>query len=106
MDGPDKVQDQIWKETLQQSVCWYVDCLNEQDIKNTETTSNFSFLPAYNRHIPELNVIHLEALKKYILSFKEGILTFDDHNSMDLFIRETLGYDTEQSNYEKKKPTH
>ena len=77
---------------LKEAVVWYTSNLNKDDIKTYGKSSQVSLLSDLNALTPGLQVVHLEKLDKFILSYPDGVKTFDDSASMDAFTNQTLGY--------------
>lgn len=77
---------------LKEAVVWYASTLNKEDTKTYGKPSQISLLSDLNLLTPGLQVVHLEKLDKFILSYPDGVKTFEDSASMDAFTNRTLGY--------------
>ena len=77
---------------LKVAVIWYTSNLNKDDIKTYGKPSQVSLLSDLNVLTPGLQVVHLEKMDKFVLSYPDGVKTFDDSASMDAFTNQTLGY--------------
>jgi len=77
---------------LKEAMRWYTSVLNKEDTVKYGKPSQVGLFTDLNLLTPGLQVIHLEKLHKYILSYPGGVKTFDDSRSMDTFSHSTLGY--------------
>jgi hypothetical protein len=77
---------------LQEAAEWYVDCLSKTDVKMYNKNSQWSFFSDFNLFTPGVQVVHLKITDKYLLSFEDGVKTFDDMKTMDQFLRQSLGF--------------
>lgn len=77
---------------LKESAIWYTSSLNKSDTKTYGKSSQVSLLSDLNLLTPGLQIVHLQKLDKFILSYPDGVKTFDDSASMDAFTNKTLGY--------------
>ena len=80
---------------LKQAAGWYAACLARQDVV-TYSKSGWSLLMDYNRLTPRLQIIELTDYNKYLVSHAEGIFTFDNTDTMDNFLTQTMEYTDEQ----------
>ena len=71
---------------------WYANVLNKEDAKIYGKSSSVSVLADLNVLTPGLQIVHLQKLDKYIVSYPDGVKSFDDLVSMDLFMNKTLRY--------------
>ena len=78
-------------QALEQAAAWHVTCLNAVDQKKYGGQSRFNFLADYNVLTPGLKVLELPEIKKYVLSYPEGIKPFGNREAMDKFMV-SLGY--------------
>ena len=81
--------------SLQQAAAWYVTCQNLEDEKKYGKRGSYHFLTDFNMLTPGLNVLHLEGIDKYIVSYSDGVKSFDNQVAMDKFMV-SLGYDDPQ----------
>lgn len=77
---------------LKEAMRWYISVLNKEDTIKYGKSSQVALFSDLNLLTPGLQIVHLEKLNKYILSYPDGIKTFDDSRSMDTFNHSTLGY--------------
>ncbi len=77
---------------LKEAAVWYTATLNKDDTKTYGKSSQVSLLSDLNLLTPGLQIVHLKKLDKFILSYPDGVKTFDDSRSMDAFTNKTLGY--------------
>lgn len=77
---------------LKEAAVWYTSALNKSDTKTYGKSSQVSLLSDLNLLTPGLQIVHLQKLDKFILSYPDGVKTFDDSASMDAFTNKTLGY--------------
>ena len=80
---------------LKQAAAWYVTCQNLEDEKKHGKRGSYHFLTNFNVLTPGLNVLHLEGIDKYILSYADGVKSFDNLEAMDKFMV-SLGYNSLQ----------
>lgn len=71
---------------LQQAAAWYVTCQNLEDEKKFGKKGSYHFLNDFNVLTPGLNVLHLEGIDKYIVSYPDGVKSFDNAQAMDQFM--------------------
>lgn len=76
---------------LKQAAAWYAACLNLEDEKKYGKKSSYQFLTEFNLLTPGLRVLHLEGINKYVVSYPEGVNSFDSLEAMDKFLV-SLGY--------------
>ncbi len=81
---------------LKQAAAWHTTCLNLEDQKKYGKQSSFYFLTDFNLLTPGLKIMHLAGIDKYVLSYPDGIKSFDNARAMDEFMTETLGYNEVQ----------
>lgn len=77
---------------LKQAMQWYTTVLNKEDTIKYGKPSQVGLFSDLNLLTPGLQIVHLEKLGKFIVSYPDGIKTFDDSRSMDDFTHSTLGY--------------
>jgi hypothetical protein len=80
---------------LGQAAAWYVTCQNLEDEKKYGKRGTYHFLTEFNVLTPGLCVLHLEGIDKYIVSYADGVKSFDDAEAMDKFMV-SLGYNNLQ----------
>ena len=89
-----RVSDKL-DAALKQAAGWYAACLARQDAI-TYSKSSWSLLMDYNKLTPRLQIIELTSFNKYLVSHPEGIFTFDNTDTMDNFLTQTMEYTDEQ----------
>ena len=77
---------------LKQAVQWYTTVLNKEDTIKYGKPSQVGLFSDLNLLTPGLQIVHLEKSGKFIVSYPDGIKTFDDSRSMDDSTHSTLGY--------------
>jgi len=77
---------------LKEAMRWYTSVLSKEDLLKYGKPGQVGLFSDLNVLTPGLQVVHLEKLNKYILSYPGGLKTFDDSGSMDIFSHSTLGY--------------
>ena len=77
---------------LQEAMRWYSSVLTKEDTIKYGKPSQVALFGDFNLLTPGLQIVHLQKLNKYIVSYPDGIKTFDDSLSMDVFNHSTLGY--------------
>jgi hypothetical protein len=77
---------------LQEAAEWYVACLSKADVKKYNKNSQWSFFSDYNILTPSVQVVHLKIIDKYLLSYPDGVKTFDNMKMMEQFMRQSLGH--------------
>ncbi len=90
----DRATDKL-DAALKQAAGWYAGCLARQDA-DTYSKSKWSLLMDYNKLTPQLKIIELTRFNKYLVSHPEGIFSFDNTDTMDNFLNQTLEYTDEQ----------
>lgn len=76
---------------LYQAAGWFVTCQNLEDEKKYGKRGTYHLLTEFNVLTPGLSVLHLEAVNKYIVSYTDGVRSFDTAEAMDKFLV-SLGY--------------
>lgn len=76
---------------LKQAAAWQATCLNLEDEKKYGKKSRYHFLTEFNLLTPGLRILHLEGFNKYVVSYTDGIKSFDSLEAMDKFMV-SLGY--------------
>jgi hypothetical protein len=76
---------------LQQAASWHATCLDVEDQKKYGKKSSYHFLTDLNLITPGLKILHLPGVDKYILSYPQGVKSFDSLKAMDKFMT-SLGY--------------
>ena len=77
---------------LQAAAEWYVACLSKTDVKTYGKNSQWSFFSDFNLLTPGVQVVHLKIVDKYLLSYEDGVKTFNDMKTMEAFMSQSLGH--------------
>ncbi len=77
---------------LREAAEWYVACLSKTDVNTFNKKSQWSLFSDFNLFTPGVQVVHLKITDKYLLSYEDGVKTFDDMKTMDQFLRQSLGF--------------
>jgi hypothetical protein len=76
---------------LKQAAAWHATCLNLEDEKKYGKKSSYHFLEEFNLLTPGLKLLYLEGINKYVVSYPDGVRSFDGPEAMDRFLV-SLGY--------------
>src|SRR3989442_7489387 len=76
---------------LKQAGAWHATCLNLEDEKKYGKKSSYHFLTEFNLLTPGLKILHLQGVNKYVVSYTDGVKSFDSPPVMDQFLV-SLGY--------------
>ncbi|MCK9402305.1 MAG: hypothetical protein M0Q26_02800 [Chitinophagaceae bacterium] len=79
-------------KALKEAVIWYCSALNMEDEKKYGKQSKFKLLQNYNLLTPGLQIVHLEGIDRYLLSYDSGVKSFDSPLAMDRFLSVDLKY--------------